>query len=178
MRKAAWIALAVVLLGFGAYFGGNALASMSGGGDDAVGTPQGSETGSTADPNQPERVAEVKGVVLSVDGTSVAIERYVKDPAEELTEEQKAAKKAERAKLSQEERQALKATENAALETERVTVNVPVGTPIVQMVLVGDQAEAQLVALAAIRGGMEVTVWTDGGTDGASAEYVKIASAK
>ncbi|MDP2233347.1 MAG: hypothetical protein Q8K89_06905, partial [Actinomycetota bacterium] len=135
-------------------------------------------TGATADPNQPERTAEVKGVVLSVDGDVIVVERYIQDPAEELTDEEKAAKKAARAELTQEERQALKAAESAGLETERVSLTVPVGTPIVQMVLDGDAPVAQAATLAALRGGMEITVWTDGGTNNATAQYVKLASAK
>lgn len=130
------------------------------------------------DPGQPDRTAEIKGVVVSIDGTTVVIDRYIKDPAAELSEEEKAAKKAERASLSQEERQALKAAENAALETERVLVNVPVGVPISQMVLVGDTPTAQAATLSSIRGGIEITVWTDGATNGGTAEYVKLSSEK
>ena len=173
MKKAALIVLAVAVLGAGAYFGASALAS---GGD--ASTAAGAQSGATADPNQPDRTAEVKGLVLSVDGTEVLIERYVKDPSEELSDEEREARKAERAELSQEERQALRAAENAALETERVTVTVPVGTPIVQMVLDGDSPVAQATTLAGLRSGMEITVWTDGGTDGSTAEYVKLASEK
>jgi uncharacterized iron-regulated membrane protein len=173
MKKVAFIVLAVVILGTGAYFGASALAAGSGGS-----TGEGAQSGATADPNQPDRTAEVKGLVLSIDGTEVLIERYLKDPSEELTDEEKEAKKAERAELTQEERQALKAAENAALETERVTVTVPVGTPIVQMVLDGDTPVAQTATLADLRSGMEITVWTGGGTDGATAEYVKLSSEK
>jgi hypothetical protein len=164
----------------GAYFGASALAAGSG--DAAVpgaaGAQGGAATGANADPNQPDRVAEVKGLVVSIDGTQVSIDRYIKDPSEELTDEEKAAKKAERSQLSMEERQALKAAENAALETERVTVTIPVGVPIVQMVPQGDTPVAEPATLADIRGGMEVTVWTDGGTDGSNAEYVKLAGVK
>jgi hypothetical protein len=174
MKKTILIVLAVVVLGVGAYFGANALATERGG----TAVQGGAATGSSADPNQPERTAEVKGRVLSIDGTQVVIERYIKEPSEELTDEEKAAKKAERSKLSMEERQALKAAENAALETERITVAVPVGVPIVQMVSQGDTPVAEPATLADIRGGMEITVWTDGGTDGSSAEYVKLAAAK
>ncbi|MHB1019260.1 MAG: hypothetical protein ACYC1R_03505 [Coriobacteriia bacterium] len=180
MKKTILIVLAVVVLGAGAYFGASALAA--GAGDtvvsDGTGVQGGAATGASADPNQPERTAEVKGLVLSIDGTEVAIQRYIKDPSEELTDEEKAARKAERSQLSQEERQALKAAENAALETERITVTIPVGVPIVQMVPQGDTPVAEPATLADIRGGMEVTIWTDGGTDGSSAEYVKLSAAK
>lgn len=180
MKKSVLIVLAVAVLGVGAYFGASALASERGGavvaGDGGV--TAGATGGSSADPNQPERTAEVKGLVLSIDGTQVSIERYIKDPDQELTDEEKAAKKAARSQLSMEERQALKAAENAGLETERVMVTVPVGVGIVQMVLQGDTPVAEPATLADIRGGMEITVWTDGGTDGSNAEYVKLSSAK
>ncbi|MBN2247477.1 MAG: hypothetical protein JW733_02120 [Coriobacteriia bacterium] len=174
MKKTVLVVLAVAVLGVGAYFGASALAAGSGG----TGAQGGAATGADADPNQPDRVAEVKGLVVSIDGTQVSIDRYIKNPSEELTDEEKAAKKAERAQLSQEERQALKAAENAALETERVTVTIPVGVPIVQMVPQGDTPVVEAVTLADIRSGMEVTVWTDGGTDGSNAEYVKLAGVK
>lgn len=183
MKKTVLIVLAVAVLGVGAYFGASALASERNGSvvagvSGGSGSEAGAGTGSTADPNQPERTAEVKGLVLSIDGTQVAIQRYIKDPSEELTEEEKAARKAERQGLSMEERQALKAAENAALETERITLTVPVGVPVVQMVSSGDTPVAQPATLADIRGGMEITVWTDGGTDGSNAEYVKLSAAK
>lgn len=174
MKKTIVIGAIVVLLGLGAYLGAGAFAASR---DDA-GAAEQARTGSTADPNQPDRTAEVKGIVISIDGTRVVIDRYLKDDTQELTDEEKAARRAERAQLTQEERQALKAAENAAFEKERVTVNVPVGTPVVQMVFQGDQPVAEPSTLAALRGGMEVTVWTDGGTDGSTAEYVKLASGK
>jgi hypothetical protein len=183
MKKTFLIVAAVAVLGVAAYLGAGALASS--GADPAVANAdqasapgETEQAGSTADPNQPERTAEVKGVVLAINGTDLQIERYIKDPTEELTDEEKAAKKASRAEMTQEERQALKAAENAGLETERVTVSVPVGTPIVQMVLDGDTPVAEPSSLADIRGGMEITVWTDGATDGGTAQYVKLASAK
>ena len=180
MKKAVLIVLAVAVLGAGAYFGASALAAERGGVVvlDGAGAQGIAAAGSSADPNQPERTAEVKGLVLSIDGTEVTIERYIKDPNDELTDEEKAARKAERSQLSMEERQALKAAENAALETERITLTVPVGVPIVRMVPQGDTPVAEPATLADIRGGMEVTVWTDGGTDGARAEYVKLSAAK
>ncbi|MHB1018297.1 MAG: hypothetical protein ACYC2X_10505, partial [Coriobacteriia bacterium] len=90
MKKTILIVLAVVVLGAGAYFGASALAA--GAGDtvvsDGTGVQGGAATGASADPNQPERTAEVKGLVLSIDGTEVAIQRYIKDPSEELTDEE------------------------------------------------------------------------------------------
>jgi hypothetical protein len=120
------------------------------------------------------QAGEVKGTVVSVDGTTVVIDRLISDPSTELTDEEKAAKKAERASMSMEERQALKAAEQAGLPIERVSVDVPVGVRIVKMVLEGETSVAQTASLGDLRAGVTVTVWTDGATDGGVAEYVKV----
>jgi len=160
---------AVLILGVAAYFGVGYLASSS---DSATAIAGGS--GATADPDQPDRTAEVKGTVVSVDGTTVVIDRLITDPSEELTDEEKAAKKADRASMTQEERQALKAAEQADLPVERVSVDVPVGVRIVKMVLEGETSVAQTASLGDLKAGVTVTVWTDGATDGGVAEYVKV----
>ncbi len=49
---------------------------------------------------------------------------------EALSDEDRAAKQAERANLSQEERQALRQQELEATETEQITLQIPVGVPI------------------------------------------------
>lgn len=168
--------VAVVALVAAAYFGAGLLADTSAQSGEAMvadagaaGTP-----GSSADPNQPARTAEVKGAVISVDGTAVTIDRLLFDDSAELSEEEKAAKKAERAQMTQEERQAAKAAEREGLATERVTVEVPVGVAIMIMTSVDGEPAAKEATLADIKAGTSVTVWTDGATDGGIAEYVKV----
>lgn len=70
---------------------------------------------------QPVRVAELKGYVKSIEGNEIVIINEISE-GEELTDEEKAAKKAERAKLSIEERQALKEEESATLQKEDVRI--------------------------------------------------------
>jgi|GEM_PF-2115546 len=165
-------AVALIALAGAVYFGAGLLARGSGA------TPAGASdsvaAGQAGDPNQPERTAEVKGAVVSVDGTTVVVDRMLVDASAELTDEEKAARKAERQSMTMEQRQALKAAETAGVPTERVTVEIPVGVTISRMVSEGDQSVAKGGALSDIKAGATVTIWTDGAASGSSAEYVKI----
>lgn len=178
MNKVVIGAVAAVALAAAAYFGAgliaggpDATASLASTGESGMGERAG------GDPNQPDRTAEVKGAVVSVDGTTVVVDRLLADPSEELTDEERAARRAERQAMSMEERQAAKAAEQAGLATERVTVDVPVGVTITRMVPNDGEPIAEQAALADIRPGVTVSVWTDGATDGGVAEYVKIQAA-
>lgn len=188
MKKMLLAGVVVVALGVAAYFGAGMLADKNDAGvvasatGDEQATAEGASSGASAgagsgqagDPNQPERTAEVKGTVISVDGTTVIVDRLLTDRAEELTEEEKAAKRAERQGMTMEERQAAKAAEQAGLETERVSVEVPVGVTITKMAAEGDAMVPKPAMLADIKVGLTVTIWTDGAADGGVAEYVKI----
>ncbi len=167
--------VALIAVAGAAYFGAGMLAGpgdATAGAIVAAGEVAGA--GSTGDPNQPERTAEVKGTVISVEGTAVTIDRLLVDSSVELTDEEKAAKKAERQQMTMEERQAAKAAENEGTATERVTVEVPVGVVITRMVQESGAPEAKPATLGDIKSGTSVTIWTDGKTDGGVAEYVKI----
>lgn len=177
MSKGVWIGgIALVALATAAYFGAGMLAGGGGAPAGAILAAADASTGagSTADPDQPERTAEVKGTVISVEGTAVTIDRLLVDASAELTEEEKAAKKAERQQMSMEERQAAKKAELEGVATERVTVEVPVGVAITRMVSEADGPVAKPATLADIRSGSSITIWTDGAADGGVAEYVKI----
>jgi len=173
MKKSLIIGAVVVLIALAgaAYFGAGLLAGGSGAATAGASASAASQTG---DPNQPERTAEIKGAVVSVDGTTIVVDRLLVDASAELTDEEKAAKKAERQSMTMEQRQALKAAETAGVPTERVTVEIPVGVTISRMVQEGDTSVAKSGALSDIKAGATVTIWTDGGTTGSSAEYVKI----
>jgi len=173
MNKMLIAGVAVVLLAVTAYFGAGMLAGGAGAEGTIVATGGGA-SGQSADPNQPERTAEVKGTVVSMDGTSVVVDRLIVDASQELTEAEKEAKRAERQAMTMEERQAAKAAEQEGLATERVTVEVPLGVAITRMVQENDNSVAKEGALSDIKVGGTVTIWTDGGTDGGVAEYVKI----
>lgn len=75
---------------------------------------------------QPERQAELNGYLLSIEGNELTVANEI--GAKEITDEERAR----RQKLSQEERQALKAAESANLQKENVTLTIPVGVTIVK----------------------------------------------
>ena len=168
--------VAVLILAGGAYFGAGLFAkrSSAASGSSSSDSAAAASTGQSGDPNQPNRTAEVKGTVISVDGTKLVIDRLIVDPSAELTDAQKAAKKAERQSMTMEQRQAAKAAEQAGVPTERVTVEVPVGVTIVRMVPEGDQSVVKPGSLSDIKSGGTVTIWTEGATTSGVAEYVKI----
>jgi len=173
MNKIVLGGIAVVALAGAAYFGAGLLAK-SGAGPATASSVAAGGAGQTGDPNQPDRTAEVKGAVVSVDGTTVVVDRLLYDPSEELTDEEKAAKRAERQAMSMEDRQAAKAAEQAGLATERVSVEVPVGVTMTRMIPGEDQPTAQPATLSDLKAGVTVSIWTDGKTDGGVAEYVKV----
>lgn len=121
-----------------------------------------STTGTTALAS-PNRLAEINGYVLSIEGNEliVANEQGVK----EVTDEERAR----RQKLSQEERQALKAQESANLTKENVTVTIPVGSTIVKGSgdASGTNVKAQMSELVK---GVYVSIWKTG----ESVEFVKL----
>jgi hypothetical protein len=167
--------IAVVVLAVAAYFGAGMLAKSPAANAGAVaGTTGGSAAGTTGDPNQPDRTAEVKGTVVSVDGTTITIDRLLVDASADLTDAQKAAKQAARQQMTMEERQAAKAAEQQGVGTERVTAEVPVGVPITRMASENGAPVAKTATLADIKSGSSITIWTDGKTNGGVAEYVKI----
>ena len=168
MNKNLMIGAAVIVaLAAALYFGAGLLPGASA---EAPANKTGSN-GQTGDPNQPERTAEIKGAVISIDGTTVVVDRLLVDTSEELTDAQRAAKKAERQSMTMEQRQALKAAEQEGVPTERVSVEIPVGVTITRMVPEGDSSVTKAGALSDIKAGGTVTIWTDGD---ATAEYVKI----
>jgi hypothetical protein len=122
---------------------------------------------------QPIRTAELKGIVKSIEGNDIVIVNELSEE-KELTDEEKAIQKAERAKLSIEERQAIKAEESATVLTEDVRIIVPVGVAIKKTV--GD-ATGTLVdgGLNEIKEGTYISIWVNGyGTADQFVEFVKI----
>lgn len=111
----------------------------------------------------PTRVAEINGYILSVMGNELTIanEQGVK----EITAEERAR----RQKLSQEERQALKAQESANLTKENITVTIPVGVTIVKGS--GDASGSNITAsMSEIVKGGYISIWQNG----ESVEFVKL----
>lgn len=131
-----------------------------------------SELTNAQEQGQPTRSAEVKGLVQSIEGNELVIANELN--TDELTDEEKEAKKTERQSMSQEERQALKADETAQAETKNVSITIPVG---VKMMKSTGDVSGELVAaeLADIKVGTYVSIWVkDYLTDKAEFEFVKV----
>ncbi|MEN8252957.1 MAG: hypothetical protein ABFQ62_01110 [Patescibacteria group bacterium] len=115
----------------------------------------------------PDRPAEINGQVKSIEGNEVVVLNELK---EVLNDEDRAARQEERANLSQEARQALRQEEMEAVETEQLTLQIPVGVPI--MTGSGNADGSNISAsLADIKSGTYLSVWRD--TNG-QVEAVKI----
>lgn len=121
---------------------------------------------------QPSRVAELKGTIKSIEGNEVVIINEIS--TDELTDEEREAKKAARQAMSQEERQALKAEESAELQKENVSITIPVGVPVKKTT--GDATGAFVDAqIADITAGTYVSIWVkDYKTANQQVEFVKI----
>ncbi len=113
--------------------------------------------------SSPTRLAEVNGYVLSIEGNELIVANEL--GVKEVTEEERAR----RQKLTQEERQALKAQESANLKKENVTITIPVGTTIVKGS--GDASGTNVKAqMTEIVKGVYVSIWKTGD----SVEFVKL----
>jgi hypothetical protein len=111
----------------------------------------------------PERLAEINGYVLTVEGNEITI-------ANELgVKEVTAEERARRQKLTQEERQALKAQESANLTKENVTITIPVGIMIVKGSGAADGTNVK-AAMTELTKGVYVSIWKTGDT----VEFVKL----
>ncbi len=136
-------------------------------------TGQTTDTTTQTDTNQvapatlPARPAEVNGIVKTIEGNEIVIMNELK---EALSDEDRAAKQAERANLSQEERQALRQQELEATETEQITLQIPVGVPI--MTGSGSADGSNVTAqLSDIKAGSYLSIWQ---TADGNIEAVKI----
>ncbi len=104
----------------------------------------------------PTRPAEINGVISSMEGNKLMVKNEIGQPV--LTEEELAKKKAERQKMTQEARQALKAQETANAKTEDVSIVVPVGVAISKGT--GDGSGNSVAATYAdLKKGGYVSVW-------------------
>ncbi|MFA5994181.1 MAG: hypothetical protein WC823_04435 [Parcubacteria group bacterium] len=108
----------------------------------------------------PTRPAEINGVISSMEGNQLVIKNEVDKKI--LSEEEQAKQKAERQKMTQEERQALKAQETANAKTEDVSIAVPVGVAISKGT--GDGSGNSVAATYAdLKKGGYVSVWMKDG---------------
>ncbi len=111
----------------------------------------------------PDRLAEVNGYVLRMEGNELQVANEI--GVKEVTAEERAR----RQKLTQEERQALKAQESANLTKENITITIPVGSLIVKGS--GDASGTNVKAqMSEIVKGVYVSIWKSG----ESVELVKL----
>lgn len=125
-------------------------------------TTQNVVSGTTA-PTSPSRMAELNGYVVSTVGNEVVIANEI--GLKEVTEEERLR----RQKLTQEERQALKAAESANVSKENVTIIIPVGITLVKGT--GDASGKNVSAdLSEVKKGIYLSVWKTGD----EIEFVKL----
>jgi hypothetical protein len=107
-----------------------------------------------------ERPAEINGLIVSVEGNKLVVKNEIDKKI--LSEEEAAKQKAERQKMTQEERQALKAAETTNAKTEDVAIQVPVGVTILKGS--GDGSGNSIAAVYDdLKKGIYVSVWTKDG---------------
>lgn len=121
------------------------------------------EAGNTGSLVSPTRLAEVNGYILSVQGNEITVANEI--GVKEVTAEERAR----RQKLTQEERQALKAQESANLTKENITLTIPVGITIVKGS--GDASGSNVKAeMAEMVKGTYISIWKNGD----NIEFVKL----
>jgi hypothetical protein len=104
----------------------------------------------------PTRPAEINGIISSLEGNKLIVKNEVGKPV--LSEEEMAKQKAERQKMTQEERQALKAQETANAKTEDVSIEVPVGKTILKGT--GDgSGNSMKASFEDLKKGIYVSIW-------------------
>jgi len=104
----------------------------------------------------PDRPADINGVVKSIEGNEIVILNELKE--ELLTEEERDARQAERQSMTQEERQAIREAEMATVETEQLTLQIPVGVLI--LTGSGNADESNISAkIADIASGTYLSIW-------------------
>src|SRR3989339_104687 len=111
----------------------------------------------------PVRLAEINGYVTSIQGNEVTIANEI--GVKEITEEERAR----RQKLTQEERQALKAQESANLTKKAVNITIPVGIGIVKGSGAADGTNIK-AEMSEITKGVYVSIWKAGD----KIEFVKL----
>lgn len=111
----------------------------------------------------PVRLAEINGYITSIQGNEITVENEI--GVKEVTAEERAR----RQKMTQEERQALKAQESANLTKESVNITIPVGVTIVKGsgAADGTNIKAEMSELAK---GIYISIWRTGD----SVEFVKL----
>ena len=187
--KKARLALFSLLLAFSLFAGGcsgtatPAAAAMPGDTNTTSGDNENAGTAGSI-PVAPDRTAEYFGIVRRVIGNEITLKlaEQAETPEVTLTEEEKAARKAERQAMSPEERKVLKESQTV-MTGEEVRILVPVGSPITSggngTGLEGGESVLTERALADIQEGMFLKIWTaeGGGGEDIVAAYTRVLQA-
>ena len=107
----------------------------------------------------PEGAAAINGVVRSIEGNEVIVANEIREE-KDLTDEEKETQKEERQNLTQEERQASRQVEAETLETESITLIIPVGVTILKTSGTGDSSFVN-AELSEIKSGSYISIWMD-----------------
>lgn len=136
---------------------------------------QGSNLQGRIDPEQPERVAEIYGKVKSIQGNVVIIaEMQRTQTGAEMTDEERAQRRAQMQSLSDEERRAFQASQEV-MTGKTITITVPVGIPVKVKASGTDGGTVEDGTIASIIAGSTLNIWTDK-DDPSTAEYVSISN--
>jgi hypothetical protein len=104
---------------------------------------------------------DINGDIVSIIGNELTIKKYLVTTT--LTADEKAAKQAERQNMTVEQRQALKAEENAATPSEIIKITIPVGSKIVknsgEASMSGDNSNLILSNLDEAKPGFGIQIW-------------------
>ena len=139
------------------------------------GTSISGQGGNSMDPDQPDRPAEVYGKVKSIEGNVVVVAEMTRTQSNtELTDEEKAAQQAKMQSMSEEERQAYRASLQA-LTGNNITVTVPVGVPVKLKVASDSGSVVEDGVIGDIQPGKVVSIWTEAG-DPTMVEYVSVSN--
>jgi hypothetical protein len=116
----------------------------------------------------PDRPAEISGIITSILGNEIKIAKEINRVI--LSEAEQAAKKVKMQSLSPEEKAAVRESEKENLETEEISLIIPVGTPLVKG---SGEANGEMISadIADLSKGTYVSIWTDGSEN---IEYIKI----
>ncbi|XLQ20725.1 MAG: hypothetical protein ACKUBY_03035 [Candidatus Moraniibacteriota bacterium] len=107
----------------------------------------------------PSRPAEINGTIASMEGNQLVVKNEV--GREVLSDEEREARKADRASMTQEEKQAARAQEMEAVEVDDVSVVVPVGAMMIKGTGTGDGGSMKAI-FDDLKEGAYISVWMDG----------------
>jgi len=109
--------------------------------------------------NTPTRPAEINGIIVSMEGNQLVVKNEI--GREVLSDEEREKRKEDRASMTQEEKQATRAQEMEAVESEDISVEVPVGAVIIKGSGTGDGGNLKAV-FDDLKEGAYISVWMNG----------------